>query len=570
MTADRPALDGTTAGAEAPGGGRTAHVAALVRRVPLDRLVLLLAVLPALVMVDVVRTSSDLQAADYWTVFGRVVAPDGELQVRNLLDPHVGHIVAVPGLVYWANWKLFDGLNPTLGVYVLAVAAAQVLVLRAVLPRASRLGRWWAAGLVVGFAVFVFTPQGAHHFGRAMSGTAWLTANLLGLGAIWLAHRGRPLGAVPLAALATVTYGTGLMAWPAVLIVAFLRPGRAWQRWVVVAASVVALGAFAAAYDRPHSQESAATQPNDVLHRTAQVLGTIVSADPEVAVLVGVVGLLGAVVLAGVAVQRGDADAVPWVGVAAYATGGALLIGGARGGLADDTVGVSSRYASSGALLWCAVAVLAVLVLGERAWVAFGGLVVATTCYVGGQQALADAHEFAVDQDALAVAIRMDAASGNVYFPSGTPPEMLEALGHYPYAPSFDTDCGLLGSSVDDRRVRPPARGMSGALDPVPTTRGRYGPPTVELSGYVVSPEADVRCVVFADGSGTVVGAAGYGLERSDLLRRVGAPGGDFDRGFRGPARGPAGSYRAFVVVEGDEALYALPGEVPGMAADDG
>jgi hypothetical protein len=538
------------------------------RRIPVARLLQLLAIVPALVMVDVVRNSSDLQALDYWTVFPQVVSPTGSLEVSNLLHFHEGHVLGIPGVLYWANWKLFDGVNRTLGVYVIGVVVAQVLLLRAMLPKASRLGQWAYSGLVVAFSVLVFTPQGAHHFGRAMSGTAWLTANLLSLCAIFLAHRRRPLAAIPFAVAATVCYGTGLMAWPAILVVTALRSRWAWRQWVLLGSAVAVVGTYAALYERPQSQASTSMQPNEVLHRTAQVLGTVVSADPDIAVLAGVVGVVLAAALTVTAVRTRTDGIAPWVGLAVYAGGGALLIGGARGGINGDTVGVSSRYASSSALLWAAVIVLIVVVVGTRAWVAVGGLVLAGVCYVGGQQALADVREFAVDQDGMAVAIRMDVARGSIYFPFAGEPWLLDELDHYPFSPGFDIDCGLLDTSVDDLRVVPMTPEMKGSLDVNPPSNGRFLPPTVELSGWVVTPGADPRCIVFADESGTVVGAAGYGIERPELLRQVGAPGGDFNRGFRGPARGPAESYRAYVMLEDDDGvLYELPGEVAGELA---
>lgn len=545
------------------------HLGAWARRVPFDRLLQLLVFLPVLVMVSLVRKSSDLQALDYWTIFPRVVSPTGSLEVGNLFHFHEGHVLAVPGTLYWLNWKLFDGLNRTLGVYVIGVVLTQVLVLRGLLPRPPRISQWWFSGLVVAFSVFVFAPQGAHHFGRAMSGTAWLTANLLSLIAIWLVHRRWTLSAIPFAALATVCYGTGLMAWPALVIVALLRSRWSWRVGVLIASAVVAVSWYAIAYERPNSQSSAAMEPNDVLHRTAQVLGTVVSGDPDIAVLAGVIGLVTVAVLIIAALRDRVDGTAPFIGLAAFACGGALLIGGARGGISGDSVGVSSRYASSSALLWCAIAALLVLVVGQKLWVAVGGLVVAVSCYTGGQAVLEDMQNFAIDQDALAVAIRMDAANGSTYFPFTGPPGMLENLGHYPYTSSFDTDCGLLGESLYSRRVEDLPATMSGSIDPELSASGRYPSPTVELTGWVVAPaDTPVRCVVFADETGTVVGAGAYGLERSDLLRQIGSPDGDFHRGFRGPALGPAEDYQAYVMVDGSDVLYRVPGDVPGEAAD--
>ena len=50
-----------------------------------------------------------------------------------------------------------------------------------------------------------------------MSGAAWLSANLFALIAVYLRSRDRRGWAFAVAIVAGVSYGTGLMAWPAVI-----------------------------------------------------------------------------------------------------------------------------------------------------------------------------------------------------------------------------------------------------------------------------------------------------------------------------------------------------------------
>lgn len=558
---------GEDAGGPPASEGLLRRAGEMLARLPVDRLVQLLAIVPVLVMIGVVRESSNLQAGDYWTVFPRVVTADGALHPRQLFSFHEGHVLAVPATLWWFNLKLFDGVNRTLGVYVVLVGVAQVAVLRSFLPKPPRISQWWFSGLVVVFAAFVFAPQGAHHFGRAMSGSAWLTANLLSLVAMWFAYRRRPLAAIPLAGLATVCYGTGLAAWPAIVVISLLRSRWGWRLWVLMGSAVVAIGWYALAYQRPDSQASAVMDPNDVLHRTAQVLGTVVSGEAEVATLAGAIGLVAGVFLAGVAIKDRIGEAAPWVGLLIYAAGGALLIGGARGGINADRVGVSSRYTSSSALLWCALALLALLVTGPRLWLGLGAAMLAVISYVGGQESLSAVHEYALAQDARAIGLRVGAVpNGDPYLPYTGAPGLLEALGHYPFSPAFDLDCGLLDHSINDQHVERLAEGMAGSMDEAPAGAGGFAAPAVELSGWVVADKAP-RCVLFTDETGTVVGAGAYGIQRSDLLRVIGSPDGDFERGFRGPALGPAESYRAYVALEGSDTFYRVPGAVPGAEA---
>ena len=174
-----------------PASHRIGHqLRAAVARFPFAKWSQLLALLPPLLMFRMVRKSSDLQWFDYWTILPRIVNPDGSLAIRGLLTFTEGHILAGPQRhLFWLNVRFFDGVNRTLGYYVIAVVLAQVLVLRAALPRALDIGQWWYSGLVIGISILLFAPQGVWNFTRAMSGTAWLTANLFSVAAIVLAAR---------------------------------------------------------------------------------------------------------------------------------------------------------------------------------------------------------------------------------------------------------------------------------------------------------------------------------------------------------------------------------------------
>lgn len=517
----------------------------------------LLAVVPVLVIFDLVQDSSQLQWLDYWSGLARFMEPGGSIRPLDVVYFTEGHVPAIPSLVAWVNVLLTGGLAHPLGWFDIAVVLAQLLLLRWLLPGPERLGAWTFSLLVIAFAVLLFAPQGAWNFSRAASGAGWLTANLFTLIAIALAVRGRLLWAIPVAGLASLTYGTGLMAWPVLVLIGVLRESWGWRGWAVAGAGALTLALYA--LERPGSPGSdSGFAPNDWARRTFQVVGSVLSPNPDVALLAGAVGLGLAGFLAVACWQRMDLrrDALPWIALGAYAALAALLIGLARGGLHEDNLGVASRYASLGILLW--IAVLALCVLRFRAdlrvWPFAFGLV--ALAFAAGQPTMAGMRSAALPQDELAIALRMDVSAGYPYAPKPTDVPLFESVDHYPFSSNFEADCGLLGKRIDPRSVRPTDAATRGNLDRFDSA---YNPASVRLVGWFGSAKGDTRCVVFTDESLRVIGAGAMGFVRPDVAAQ-GSPTGSFEVGFTGPARAGADEYRAFAAVEGQEGLYALPG----------
>src|SRR5262249_28738475 len=144
----------------------------------LPRLVMLLGVVPVLTTLRDVFNAGRLQYLDYLYIIVRVFNPDGTLKpfaLSNFLSNE--HILGLPTLFYWLNIKLFEGDNRTLGVFVVAVGVATVVALGFALPRT--LPPLVRAGLVLAASLLMFSPHGLWNYARAMSGTAWLIANLI-------------------------------------------------------------------------------------------------------------------------------------------------------------------------------------------------------------------------------------------------------------------------------------------------------------------------------------------------------------------------------------------------------
>ena len=139
-----------------------------------------------------------------------------------------GHPVMFAKVLYWLNLRIGDGSNITLGYVVVTLAVAQVLLLRHLLTR-SPLTFTERSLMLVLSAGLLFGMNGSWSFTKSMSGAAWFTANLFAVTAIVLRQKDRSWLAGGSAALAMISYGTGLSAWPAVAAVGLAR--RPWREW---------------------------------------------------------------------------------------------------------------------------------------------------------------------------------------------------------------------------------------------------------------------------------------------------------------------------------------------------
>ena len=535
------------------------RVRAAVRgRAPL--LVYTLALVPPLLMLVTVQQSSQVPWRDYWDILAQVTAPDGGLIPRRTITIVGGHPFTVPSLVYWADLRIFGGAARSLGYLDIALVLGQLLIVRLLLGRLGTvLSPWGVALLTVVTAALLFAPQGAWNFVRSMSGVSWLTANLLVLTTVYLASTGRALRAALPAALASLTYATGLMAWPALLIASAFREGWGRRQWWLAAAGLVVWGCYGLAMQGEPSSPAGSFDVNDAALRVLQVVGSVVSPDPVTAPVVGAVGLatLAAMSFWTVrSVELRDGRGA-WVAIGAYATLSAVLIGLGRGGRGDD-LGVVSRYASISALLWIAALVLLALWARERGFtrvavVAAG--TVALAAFTTGTATRKEMLSAALQQDVLGVAMRLGAPEGIYFGPGLASADYYRRIGQYPFDARLETTCGPFPRRLDPRRVaalRTSWAGRVDRLDPGPNPR------LLTVSGWVDAPGATVRCVIVSDQRGRVIGATALGVGRPDVA--ASSPSHRPDLGFTGVARSGARRYRAFAILKGDERLYELPG----------
>jgi hypothetical protein len=556
----------TTAGATTP-----AQAQEKTPRVTPAMLLLVLAAVPVAAMLIEVLRAPRLHFLDYWWVFNRVTNDDGSLHPRGVFTYQNEHPMFVPGLLFWLEAKLLGGRNQALGVFDVVVTACTVLLLNRLLPRG--LGDVKRAALTVAFAFLLFSTSGLHNFGFGFSGTGWLTANLAAVGALVLAQRDRQWAAIAAGIAGCLCYGTTFAVWPALALVNWLRGRRAV--WVVapLVLWLAVLGTWALTHeggpgsggaDRPLGLDS-------YVSVVTATLGQLWSTNADVATAAGTVTALLLAVFAWFAVRDrltsrlGGGDGpedldrahVPWIGVAAYAVGAAVMISVAR---VDSGVqlAVTSRYASIPALALCALVALAAVrwPAVSNARVVTAALAVGLVTFATGAGQAHNVRGQYAQQQLLATAMRVQA--DQVVHSMRADPGALpatRALGAYPFNDGFSLGCGReLGGRVDlDATPALPAPGRE------PGTAG-FVESAVEgdsvISGWAIVDNRRIDCVLVVDGAGTVVGGGMVGYPRADLPKVLGTP--ETRGGWRAVA--PPGLTDGTVLAGVDGRLYRIDG----------
>lgn len=500
-----------------------------------------LVALPIVRMTGLVLDSSPLQHADYWQLVDRFVDDGGGLDVGGLFVFNNEHPLVVPQLLLWGNIGLFHGSNVALGLVVVAIGIGQLAILALVVGR-SDVTRWERMALLVLASTLVFSLLGTWNFSKAMSGAAWLTANLFALAAVLFRSRGRTVAAFVGAGLATVSYGTGIVAWPAVALVGLCRrtDRQWWREWPA------GLGFIAAAVWYRSAGNAPPADPVDLggaLQQAAGLLGFVFGADGVTGDVVGGLALIATPIACTVALVGRRASAAAWAGVAGYGWAATLLISFGR----HETLAFfgSNRYTSLIAITWIGLAgLVSTLTVGLDARRPATGIALAAVMAllalragtVGGDHAdqMLGLND---QQERREIVLRLDLAEGNDFvgsFGIELPPitDLLRSLEHHPFR-SWGPDCGLLGEQLPVFSDSDPSA-EAGRIVSAGPLAGVDG--AVAIDG-VVGDDLDLRCVVLVDGSGTVVGAASL----------AGTPG-----TFQGVARADADPSRAVAVVHDD------------------
>lgn len=550
------------------------------------RLVTALAVVPMALMLGEVLRAGRLQHLDYLYQLTRITDRDGTLKPfdpANYLSNE--HFLGLPSLIYWVNIQLFAGDNRTLGVFVVAVAALTVVVLGLALPRT--LPPLLRAGLVVSCSTLVFSLHGLWNFTRAMSGTAWLTANLLVVVALLLAARGRWWPAWVLALLASLTYGTAFAVWPVLALLAVARREPWWRRLVPLVVGGVVMVVWLGIRSAPPQAASPSSDPGSLLYYFLAVVGKLWTvADGGIAAAAGAAILACYAVLATCRATR-EPGLWFWWALAGHAFLGAVLVAITRADYGEEVGLHTARYTSIAVLMAVPAIVLVAAwvaaITHQRAdrWVPRTAVVAVVVGLLGYALGAPYAHEErAADEEHFLEAVAVRGGFSDAYRRYPLASELgprLRALGHYPFTDDFTLGCGgpELGSELDRDEMTPLAapignkrsREAAGAVDwteptePAPFFHGRAVP---VLHGWAYDRTDPVRCVVLVNGAGEVVGGGVSGVLRTDIaLRYAGvAP----DVGFA--VIGPVDDRSRIVVLHDSGAMRWLAPEAPPGAED--
>ncbi|CAN5504712.1 hypothetical protein BH23ACT3_BH23ACT3_01330 [soil metagenome] len=471
-----------------------------------------LAVLVPIQLLRLVTRSSLFSRFDYFEMVPTILDGDGSVIWSGLLVHQNEHLLALPKIVYLANIWAFDGSNVTLGVFVWLVAGGVAVVLGLALRTHLPTNGWNLAVVTWLFAVYLFPLQAQHNFRLAMSGTAWILANLFAVAAIALLVRERPVAAAAAGGLATLTYGTGLAVWPALALVVLLRRrfGRGEAALVGVGMASIALQRLTAEPGRSAFYD---WSPISVVRSMAITLGGLFTDDTRLAVLIGLgiaaVGVAAIVRLGPLVTADGP---LVLVAMMTFTSFGLVLFGISRSALGDATF-TASRYMAFAALFVLATSLLGLLAFGQSIGYRVLVMVVAVASLIAStsQTERFDAMTHAADLSM--VAAYMGAGVGVVPLYSKETDAAFRAVGHIPFNGGFAHDCGLFGERLDPSLVstddpvageileRRQAPTHSPFLQPVPVDEI----PAFHISGSVI-PVNEVECLVIRDADSHVTG----------------------------------------------------------------
>lgn len=555
------------------GSSADAWVASLKRRFTdraIARLVELLALVPAIAIVLEVSRAGKLQWLDYWYVLIRITNPDGSFRLGGIFTPQNEHPLMIPSLLYWLDARLADGDNRVLGYLVVVVAAVTVLLLRSALPKT--MPPLMRAGLVVAASALIFSLQGLHMFVRSMSGSAWLTANLIVVCSLLLANKRKWVLAWVVAVLASMTYGTAFALWPALAVLATLHRERWRIRLAPLGIGVVVVGIW---YVLKPNTWIGGTPANDIgslLYTFLTIVGKMWTADNS-----GFAVAAGALTLIVYAVVMSNKTAHDkglrfWWALASYGVLACGMIATARIDFGAE-FGLTSRYSSLAVMVAIPLLVIMGAVLHKglprnAMKIAVTAIGIGIVGFTLGLPTAADLRNQIREHPLEGIAIR--AGYGDALGPV-LPKERelqpdLVALHHYPFNGTFTLGCGgpELGSTINLSKTtalpqpgtRSPDRptGMIDSIEP----RGEADLITGWATGGTNRNADQVRCTLVVNGDGKVVGAGVSLLPRSDVTGKYwGLPP---DVGFR--AIGPVTDETRIVVVYESGAMRWLPAQV--------
>ncbi|HPO15960.1 MAG TPA: hypothetical protein PLI09_21155 [Candidatus Hydrogenedentes bacterium] len=318
-------------------------------------------------------------------------AKTGQLRFIELWAQHNEHRPLFPRLIMLAlalptNWNV----NWVLAANVLCGIGSFLFMSWTALRSASKeLRPWWVIPVL---AFFVFSWAQMENWAWGLELTVLLCTFAVTSGIVLLAHPalgwyGFLLGAL-MGVVASYSFANGMLYWfaaaPALLVMPKLPREQKILRVVLwVALAFLVIESYFVAYHKP----GVSPPLTALLHAPLAYIGYILLylGSPVVAIfstppwhggpphpygpfhfIPGIAGCAAFLVVLGRAWKRKTmsfTEAAPWLGLAAFAVGSALVTGIGRSGFGPQE-GLNSRYMTTNALFWCAL--FGVLVLDIR------------------------------------------------------------------------------------------------------------------------------------------------------------------------------------------------------------
>lgn len=495
------------------------------------------------------------------------------------------HRIAVPMLVYHANWLLSRGSNRPLSVLTVGMMAFVFVVLFWLLPATVRGPPLHLIFFGLVLSAFVFTPVAAHNVAMGFSGTMWFLANVAFVSALAVLVRRGPTGSprggmvalwplVFLGAAGLFSYSTSLAMWPALVIAALcLRLG--WRKLVLlITLAGASYGYYFATYAVPKTTPGPNTSdPLAALGFFGIYLGGLFTRDARPAAWIGLAGALAAaVVVAYVLIKRRDRLPMlaPWLALQTY---GVVNAAGTAIGRSNfgERMGVSSRYATLPGFFWAGLLIsIGLLVVDAKmpeakrrdALVALFGvfLTFALPMNVRGVSLLVAFANRAQHQQLGELAVVRGHYDYDV-LRNITPAvdqlwaarDTLIRLGHHP----FHRPHPLPSQGALTPRADQPHAALRGQItDRSPITEEAV----VRPLGWVTSTAAPVVALAVTDGEGRPVGELVLGMTTPLAARRAGVH--SRGAGWGGYAVGiDAEQLQVYAKLADDPSWYPLPNE---------
>jgi hypothetical protein len=358
-------------------------------RIATGTFLVLAAIFAAASLYAIFRQAVYIPYWDQWGWIDRYLSGQ-ETLLSLFATPINGHIVAVPGLVYWIDAALGGASNRVNLVVMIVCIAGTCLLLRgrfAGLADAFR-GRttevYFAATAVLMLWFHnwenLFWPFQVHLYLSILFALACLHV-LSAAAANETPGVGRVVPALALGLLAGVSFGPGLGVWAPALLIVVLGRGRAPWKWVTAAAVVAIAGALAWYLSFWVAHESHPVGLYASLEFVALFLGSpflyggnvrVLTTDPARLAVPLAAGYAGLLLACGIAIRivrvRARRPLSPaelfFAGVATFALVAGAMAAVVRGGGGAPSPALASRYGVLCLLFWLSAVPLAVAGLG--------------------------------------------------------------------------------------------------------------------------------------------------------------------------------------------------------------